>query len=301
MKLIITGASGFVGSAVSSYLLSKSHQLITAGRSKNDEIFFDPTNECSSKKPSWPMCDAFIHIASANELICSSDPRSATTVNVFGTQQALQHCVTSGIEKFVYISTFHVYGRDIGKIDEDSITEPTNYYGLTHLFAEQLVKSYAKTYKLNALILRPSNLFGIPKDICNFNRWSLIPFDFCKHAVMKRKIILKTTGDQSRNFVHVDLLAKAIEKYLTENQRFDIKNIAGTDTLSVRDFANLVSMRASYILGLKVRVLAPKSAAADQKLVYFSKFNDTDCNQQYSIATFVDSLLRTVYAELSNV
>ncbi len=292
MKVILTGSSGMVGTAVSQYLGERGVAVLAAGRNASSDLFFDPL-ATGRRELSWPPCDAVIHVAAANEIDCRENPADALLINVLGTQIALEECVRKGISKFIYVSTFHVYGAATGLVDENTPPRPIDNYGLTHLFAEQCVELYARKHGLSTTVLRPSNLFGLPRKIDQFNRWTLIPYAFCKEAVATGKVVLKTPGTQLRNFVHLDHLCNAIFNAAGSKLPSQLLNIAGQDTPSVRQFADLVAQRALVILGRTIEVLAPVDTAESQvdPLLFRSAKIPLGGNEATSLVRFIDELL----------
>lgn len=292
MKVILTGSTGMVGAAIARYLSTKGVTILTAGRTSNCDLAFDPLVAAVRRLP-WPTCDAIIHIAAANEIACRDDPANALLTNVFGTQVVLEECVLAKIPSLIYVSTFHVYGSARGLINEQVKPSPIDNYGLTHLFSEQCVENYSKTHNLFTTVLRPSNLFGIPENIDEFNRWTLIPYAFCKEAFTSGKIVLKTPGTQFRNFVHLDHLGSAIYNAIESKHSFRLLNIAGSDTLSVRQFAELVAERALLTLGRVIEILAPEDVSVKQlePLLFVSESIPIVGDEATSIERFVDEML----------
>jgi len=291
MKVLVTGSTGLVGNSVKHYLENHGVKVIQAGRTLNESIFFDPHCESRSRAETWPACDATIHIAAANEIECRENPSRALVTNVFGTQLALEKSAAAGTPSFVYVSTFHVYGNATGIIDEGLQPEPTDAYGLTHLFAEQVVAAFSRKQSTQTTVLRPSNLFGMPTSIGNFQRWSLVPYGFCRDAVNAKEITLLTPGLQQRNFVHMAVLAGEILNSARQASTERVLNVAGADTLSIKQFADLVSRRAKVVLGVDVQIIAPSTANAPPTMTFCSKFQVASANPAVALTAFVDQLL----------
>jgi UDP-glucose 4-epimerase len=261
-RLIISGSTGYLGAYLTKYFRSKSFDVFTAGR-RSDDIYFDfNSTPMFNTTGNLPKVDAFVHCAAANELLCREDAELALHYNVCGTRSALEFCVRNKVEKFVYISTFHVYGAEAGYIDETTCTAPITEYGLNHLLAEEYVKMYARLHQIEVLIVRPTNIFGIPTDMQQFNRWSPIPFSFCKEAVEDSQIQLLSNGLQIRNFVPLVSVADIILQGLNRKQMCQVLNAAGPDNISVRDFAYKVLGIFTDLTGRESKLLAPNCDAA---------------------------------------
>jgi len=256
-KVILSGATGYFGALTKKYLQDDGYVICSAGRSQSSDLYFDLDDPDSFAGLNFLGGDAFIHAAAANEVECVEKPYQALFRNVAGTRAALDFCVKNNIKKFIYISTFHVYGKDTGVIDESTQPEPKHDYGLTHLQAEEYVKMYSRKGVIDGVILRPSNMFDMPLDLNTFNRWSLIPFGFCKSAIYDGKIELRTSGDQERNFVSVKDIVKVIKIVIHDEMKAEVINVPGASDLSVKMLAMLVKKIARMKFNIDVDVVAP--------------------------------------------
>lgn len=257
-KILISGATGYVGGIANQYFTSIGNSVETIGRSPTDDHYFDffqSLHEQESSGSGQIEADIFIHAAAANEVVCQQNPAYAYAVNVGGTKAALDIAVENSISNFIYISTFHVFNTRQGKIDETTVPRPSNVYGLSHYLAEQLVQFEAKNEELGTLIVRPSNLFGQPADINNCNRWSLVPLEFCRDAALHRKIVLKSSGNQERNFVSALDLMRSLEYFLGKSE---VAHCYGLDTISIREFAELIAKIGNKGVGTEIVVEAPE-------------------------------------------
>ncbi|MBL0234379.1 MAG: NAD-dependent epimerase/dehydratase family protein [Chitinophagaceae bacterium] len=150
-KILITGASGNLGSWMMEHFAS-SFEVVGLARqegaaSPNGEhrmVYADITNEDRLKQILGEEKPAIvIHLASVNESFLPGYADLALAVNAGGTSKLLRACAEIPLERFVYFSTFHVYGKNNGLINEDTPTAPANDYAMTHLFAEQYVQMLA--------------------------------------------------------------------------------------------------------------------------------------------------------------
>src|SRR5581483_1754772 len=162
-------------------------------------------------------------------------------------------CRAIGIGRFVYVSTRHVFGAEGGTVTERDLPEPVGHYGLSHLLAEE---ASAGAAGLAVRILRPSNIYGMPASLADFDRWTLIPFGFCKEAVESGTIVLKTPGLQRINFVTGASVADAAERF---DEIPPLLHVVGPETLSVRDFAFLVRDCLKTDFGREVRIEHPEA------------------------------------------
>jgi UDP-glucose 4-epimerase len=202
LRVMMSGASGYAGGAISVTLQSAGIRLITAGRRHGDNLALDLMHSEQLAYQTLPQgIDVLIHAAAVHEVLCRQDPVAAYTANVTATRALLESARKAGVKRFIYVSTFHVFGSPEGRIDESRSPQPNNDYGLTHMLAEQIFMMLANQYQYEVSILRPANLFGTPIHWPYFNRWTLAPFDFVQQALNNGRIVLRSDGAQIRNYV----------------------------------------------------------------------------------------------------
>jgi len=158
MKILIIGASGFLGKKIYTEL-SKQHEIAGTCMSKRMEglRYLDITNRNGVEKFFQGIHpDLIIHTAAiCNSDFCEVNKRRAWKVNVEGTRNLVYICKKMKIKLF-YISTDYVFDGESGPYNEESKPNPINYYGLTKLEGERVVKEELYNY----VILRPTILYG---------------------------------------------------------------------------------------------------------------------------------------------
>lgn len=239
--VIISGANGYFGAIATQYFHTQGWRVLQATRQLNADIYFNLDQpEAFAQQRIATEIDVFIHAAAAHEIGCRHQPYRSVYQNVVGTKAALDFCVANQIPRFIYFSTFHVFGYPQGNIDENTQPFPKNDYGLSNLQAEEYVQMYNRENKINGTVLRPSNFFGIPINLEHFQRWSLTPLAFCQEAVTSHQIILKTPGFQQRNFISILDICIVIEKISLKQINLPLLHLYGNDTFSIRELAQLV-------------------------------------------------------------
>lgn len=151
MKILLTGADGFIGSQVCKSLSQRSHTFFPfMGDLRNiDQVRTFVKNNST--------LDAVIHLAGiSHPNACEKDPQTAHDVNVKGTENLL-NCIRETLKDIpiIFPSTAQVYAQaaDGQKLDEQAKTDPKNIYAQTKWDAEKLFQ----TFKTNAIILRIFN------------------------------------------------------------------------------------------------------------------------------------------------
>ncbi|MDF3125823.1 NAD(P)-dependent oxidoreductase [Rheinheimera sp. 1928-s] len=232
-NLLLVGGSGFVGQALHRYYQQLGWKVYTLGRRQDDDFAVSSIDSLILNI----QIHRLILAAAVNETQIQQDLQLSYQVNVVLTRQVVELCRRSSIPELVYFSTFHVYGRSSGELDELSLVAPKNDYGLTHYLSERIVLDLASYGGYQPLILRPTNIYGLPPQLSDFYRWSLVPFEFVQSAVLKGKIEIRSSGQQLRNFVSVDDVVRATELV----GQVQVLNVFGLNTLSIVEFAQLVA------------------------------------------------------------
>ncbi|OGN00661.1 MAG: hypothetical protein A2651_03285 [Candidatus Yanofskybacteria bacterium RIFCSPHIGHO2_01_FULL_42_12] len=156
-KILITGASGMLGSKISDILARKGFPVLAAYNS-NEE--FVPSGKHISKvslditekvHPRWfKNIQTIIHCAAVTDVnFCELNKSICRKVNIYGTENLLDLAESLGAH-FIYISTPMVFSGKKGNYVENDKTDPVNYYGKTKNEAEKIVIKYKKGLVLRA-------------------------------------------------------------------------------------------------------------------------------------------------------
>ncbi len=251
MTILITGASGFIGSYLCNFFIRQGYSVVAAARDTtkippvNRQEFYtvelDVLNSKAFESFEIPAVDAVIHTATSNDIL-SRKIDEGIRLSTIGTRNVLDLCVKKGIPKLLFFSTFQVYGTDLeGEIDESTPVRCQNDYGLNHIFGEQYVEMYAREKGIDGIVLRPSNVYG-GFSTRFIDRWTLVPGCFCKEIRDTGKIVLKSSGKQTRNFVNLENIGRSLDKILkAPGKGFDIYNIASSQNFSILEVAGMVS------------------------------------------------------------
>ena len=249
MKILITGANGFIGSYLAAYFLQKDEEVIASSRQFNEStkallaeatlLDLDVLDKDALNKISV-TADVIIHTATANDII-SKDTLKGIELSAVGTKNMLDFALQNKIPKVIVFSTLQVYGTELnGAVNENSPLHYQNDYGLNHLFGEMYAELYARQGKLQTVSVRPSNVYGrILTDA--FNRWSLVPGCFCREAVESGTITIKSSGLQMRNFINLQNLSRAVDSILQHfPDNYECYNLASSQANTMLEAAQKV-------------------------------------------------------------
>lgn len=292
--VLISGADGYIALHLAQMLKKQNYQVITGTRNVSGDLRMDFSNpvEVASLKKSG--IDAMIHTVSPNEALFKSDTYRALSENATGIHSALDFCVNNNVRDFIYFSSFHVFGTQEGRLTENTSVAPRNVYGLAHYVAEQTVQMFDRTNRVNAWVVRPSNLFGVPVDCEKFKRWNLIPFLFCREAVELGVITLLTSGSQLRNFVSVSDVCKKVLSILELKPEERIFHANGNETMSVLNYALLVQKVALEQFHLPVRIIRPEGTDQWVDFEFTSLYDSPNLVPSEKLETFVKEMLKVL-------
>lgn len=294
MNILITGGTGYIGGRLADYFKKES---------ANTNIFLTTIDK---KLPSWTndftvlsmnlldeksinnslknkQIDLIIHLAALNEIDSMKNPLSALEVNTKGTYKLLETANRYGIKKFIYFSTFHVYGYETinAVITENTPTRPFHPYAITHKSAEDLVTFFKHYHEMQTLVLRLSNGYGYPMDT-TVDRWSLVFNDLCKQAVTTEKLVLKSSGKQHRDFISLKDVARAVHHFIftiPDSWQDGLFNLGGECSMSILEVAEIIAKlyKEKYCQEInEINTAEDKAKIAIQKVRYsIQKLKDT--------------------------
>ncbi len=254
-NILITGGLGYLGGRIAAYLKERAPGatiiLTTRNKSKglpkwSEEFIIREMDVCEedSIAKSVQDIDVIIHLAALNEIDSAANPLLALEVNTKGTYNLLNMAKRSNVKRFIYFSTFHVYGKSsFSIITEDSVTRPVHPYAITHRAAEDFVNYFTHYHGIKTLILRLSNGYGYPMDIA-VNRWTLVFNDLCKQAVTEQKMILRSSGVEYRDFISLHDIASAVYHFIfniPDRWGDGIYNLGGECSMRILDVARRIA------------------------------------------------------------
>src|SRR5450830_213857 len=187
MKLLITGASGFVGKALTTTLASDSQYTLRAGVRRESGQFPDSVEVVTvadlTSDTDWTSAltgvNTVVHAAARVHVMddTSDDPLAEfRRVNVIGTLRLAQQAVEADVRRFVFISSIKVNGEGTlpGRpYTADDTPQPADPYGISKYEAEQGLLELARKSGLEVVIIRPVLVYGpgVKANFLSMMRW----------------------------------------------------------------------------------------------------------------------------------
>ena len=270
MRVLLTGAFGYLGGRLAQLL---PYEVVLGARSRpawalgGEQHEYHPLDVLNSDQVAAAVADveAVVHLASLDEHEAARDPDLALRVSGEGTRRLLAAARTAGVSRFIYLSTFHVYGPSAPQdIDERTPPKPAHPYGISRLAGEgYCYENNRLSRSLHSVVFRLSNGYGAPAH-ASVDRWSLAHNDFCRQAVSTGKIVLKTPGLQHRDMVWVGDVAQAIECVLRAPKlEHDLMQVGGNQSMSMLELAERVRAAAESYLRRPVQIERPVAGSND--------------------------------------
>ena len=234
MKILITGAAGFIGSNLANQLNYKSNELVLIDNLEYGYAENLDNNDLKSKlivaDIRNPMgehimhgVDVVYHFAGISSLPeCQANPVKAIDVNVNGTVNLLEEARKNNVKKFIFASTSAVYENNHETpFSEKHEISPDLIYSQTKRMSEDVVKSYKLNYNMDAIICRFFNVYGANQDYRRKNP----PFTsyIVKEALNSGELKVFNLRDIKRDYIYISDLMEILQELM--NKSCDSENI----------------------------------------------------------------------------
>jgi len=218
MRVLVTGGAGFIGSHVADRLLERGHEVavvddLSSGKHENvpnRARFYemDIRAGCAAVFEDFRP-DALCHLAAQMDVRRSvREPDFDAGVNVIGTVRLLENCVRKDVGKVVFASTGGaVYGeQETFPAPEDHRQYPVSPYGVSKLACERYLQYYSVQHGLSYVALRYANVYGPRQD--PHGEAGVVAI-FCANLAQGRTSRINGSGEQTRDYVYVEDVARA--------------------------------------------------------------------------------------------
>lgn len=313
-SILITGGLGYVGGRLVSHLKEFRYNLdviVTTRKEAKDRPVWaagitvrqmDLLND-DSISTALKGIDVIVHLAALNEIESVINPERALVINGLGTFKLLKFALSEGVKRVIYLSTAHVYGAPLtGTITELTPARPVHPYAITHKTAEDFILASNIKRGLLGIVLRPSNGFGAPADI-GINRWTLVVNDLCRQAVTSRKITLRSSGLDMRDFVTLEDICRGIDHFIElpiEDCAEGLFNLGGECSMRIIDMAKRIAERCSCVLGFIPEIIRANDLSKEVPPAFcynIEKLKKTGFSLRANVDNEIDNTLRLCLRE----
>ena len=252
-RVVIIGAGGFVGGAISTCLTADNVPMLPLTRKDLDLL----------KPQAAATLQRLLQADDSVVFVSALAPTRNNAMLIDNLRMAEAVCAALAaqpVAQLVYISSDAVYSDDANPVTERSCQQPSSLHGAMHLAREIMLRT---TLKLPLAILRPTLIYGA-KDLHN----GYGPNRFRRLAAKGEAITLFGEGEEKRDHVHVDDVAALISAVL-QHRSIGTLNIATGRSASFREVAEMIAALSSRSVEIR--------GTPRQNAITHRHFNITDC------------------------
>lgn len=250
MRLLVTGANGFIGSHVAALAQARGHSLLVWGGSRkrsdlsdDHHLSLDLDSPIASRR--LQGVEGVIHLAGRYPQVgtIAISPLQLFQDNALLTAKLLETCVQAGVSRLILASTSHVYGfRESGTVSESSRLNGSSHYAASKIAAEAALKGWISTGRIRGASLRLFNIYGPGQPKANI-------FSTIAWQAQNRDAIEIEDDNPVRDFTYVRDIAEAFLLAVESDQDLPIAlNIGSGVGRSVGELAEHI-MRAAEFKG----------------------------------------------------
>lgn len=243
MRVVITGATSFIGSAVAKALLPRGYEVygIVRPESKAKSMLpvhpdFHIVSGNTSHPEIWASeigsADIFLHFAWGGPGAAGRADKTVQQANVVDTMACIHAAHSMGVKRFIFSGSQAEYGKTCGIISEDTPCSPILEYGKCKLQVRQQAPILAEKLGMDYIHLRIFSIYG-PGD----HPYTLVPS--CIRTFLEGGRMEMSSCEQKWNFLHITDAAEAVcmlAECDISGESSPVVIIAGTDTRVLRDY-----------------------------------------------------------------
>ncbi|MEM4389304.1 MAG: SDR family NAD(P)-dependent oxidoreductase [Candidatus Micrarchaeia archaeon] len=283
MRILVTGAAGFIGSHVCEALVSRGNNVI--GVDNFDSFLYNrrikERNIAALKKNrlfklvradirdtkrmkslvAQAKPEAVIHLAAKAGVRPSLErPLEYADVNVNGTISLLEACKNAKLKTFIFGSSSSVYGinNKVPFSEEDPIAQPISPYAASKRAAELFCFTYSHLYGIPVTVLRLFTVYG-PRQ-----RPDLAIHKFVRLISEGKEIPVFGDGSMKRDYTYIDDIVQGILAALEKPFSFEIFNLGGSRTVSLNELITLIEKN----VGKKAKITHLPPQPGDVPITY---------------------------------
>jgi len=227
-RVAVTGASGFIGSALCALLLEQGATVLPVPHSKTGAVY-----------PAIPDAEVLFHVGGGGGIAAAdADPAGDLRAHATSTLELLAAQREGRFGRLVLLSSAAVYGRVQGVVPEDTPARPLAPYGVSKRAAELYVLAAVQRHGTDAVIGRLGNPYGP-------GQRSLVVYDLAKRALTDgAPFRVFGAGDAVRDFLHVRDVAMALQVVGSRAESGSITNIGSGQPVSILELARTIAVAA---------------------------------------------------------
>lgn len=282
MKILVTGAAGFIGSNLCDALLARGDEVVALD---NFNDFYDPARKRANAAAlgAHERCnlveaditdakamndlveaqrpDAIAHLAAYGNVRYSiGRARLYTDVNITGSINVLEAARLQGCDRFVFASTSSAYGKteQLPFEESDPCNLPLAPYPASKKAVEVLGYTYTNLHDMNFTAVRFFSVYG-PR-----GRPDMMPFMVTDRVYRGEEITLFDGGEMKRDWTYVDDIVAGVIAALETPLGYEIVNLGRGEPVLMRDFVTTIEQ----LVGRSARLVTPDAPASEPKITF---------------------------------
>ena len=281
MKILITGASGFIGQSLVRKL-HKDHQIYALSRQEPSKLIKDLKNIVFInldliKNSIYDFeCDYIIHAAAISKTGNFSD-------NVIMMKNLLEWASKKKVKYFLNLSSITIYANNDDKsIDEYSKTFKPNLYGQSKLDSEKILEKFANSKNIKAISIRLCGVVGIDaKDIFVTN--------LVQNVIDKKDINIYSKTALFNNIIHVSSITDyAFQFPIVAKKNYDFFNVGASNPMKLESVCKLIFAAFKFKSNIEEKKIGKKPFIIDISKAKKNKF-------------IINSTRQTIYKYISDI
>jgi len=265
MRMVITGATGFIGTPLLEVARATFGESVTAFSSRPTE----GSHIVYRAEPGFGLepfelglvkdAEVLIHVgAFIPKIAAEANQIAGCNSNITFTEKLLA-LPWKGLKKIIFISTVDVYANVNDPISETTPTMPPSLYGLSKLYCERMVSLFAAERGITSQALRIGHVYGPGEE-----RYAKVLPKAIQNIVAGKDVELWGEGKELRSFIYIDDVVAAIIKAVELQEEPGVINVVSGNAVAIRDLLETLI----YIGGRKTGMVQREFKGATRDLVF---------------------------------
>ena len=287
MKILLTGACGFVGTALTESLLNAGHSVVAYDiqwfgnyLTNHPQLTIVKGDIRDVEKIPWNGIETVLHLANvANDPCSELNSKLNWEVNALATMLLVEKAINSGTKQFIFASSGSVYGvKEEEEVTEELSLVPISDYNKTKMISERVLLSYADKILVN--IVRPATICGFSPRM----RLDLSVNMLTLQALQNGKITV-FGGDQTRPNIHLKDMIRVYHHFLEHGTKLAGIYNAGYENISILDIAQRIAKK------LPAEIVVSESNDPRSYRLSSEKLSASGFVPKYSVDDAIDELI----------
>ncbi len=278
MKILLTGANGYIGHFVSNRLSELNIDFVIATRDS-----FDYDNLSSIRKY-WEMenISHVIHLAGS---VSNDKSNELFNINIWGLYNLLMVCIEKKVSHFTFVSSNNVYGSNKEEFEETDKLQPnwTNIYGLSKYVGELIVSDFCGFHNLNFANVRVADVYGPGQR--HGNLMKTIVYSIANN----KPLVMHGQGKRKRDYIYVEDVADGLIHIATNCLEGEYNLGTGVGT-TVEQLLNIANSIYENKLDIQYKTLEDEDTST--VVLNIRKLSDTGFTVKYTLEQGLRKLLK---------